>query len=66
MVYICTSDYPSRDEDICLLEINKIKSKYKLKNEQIGFSGHHRGIAVDPIAYGLGAQFVDILLWIEH
>ncbi len=59
VLYICTSDYPARDEDICLLEINKIKSKYKLKNEQIGFSGHHLGIAIDPIAYSLGAHFLE-------
>lgn len=59
VLYICTSDYPAKDEDICLLEINRIKNKYKLNNHQLGFSGHHLGIAVDPIAYSLGAQYVE-------
>jgi len=59
ILYACTSDYPVKQEDICLLEINRIKNKYKLNNHQLGFSGHHLGIAVDPIAYSLGAQYVE-------
>jgi len=59
VLYVCTSDYPVKDEDICLLEIKRIKSEYKLKKHQIGFSGHHLGIAVDLVAYTLGAKFIE-------
>lgn len=59
VLYACTSDYPVTDNDICLLEISKLKKKFNLKNNQLGFSGHHLGIAVDPIAFSLGAQYIE-------
>ena len=40
---------------MCLLEIKRLVDKYKLSKEikDIGFSGHHKGIALDVVAYGL-------------
>ena len=58
ILYICTSDYPSKVEDACLLEINNLKKKYKNVNS-IGFSGHHSGIAIDNAALVLGAEYFE-------
>jgi N-acetylneuraminate synthase len=57
--YACTSDYPAKFEDLCLLEISNLKSKYQKKISSIAFSGHHLGIAVDIAAYILGASFIE-------
>lgn len=59
VLYNCTSGYPVPFEDICLLEITKLKNKYEGKVKQIGFSGHHLGIAVDVSAYTLGAEIIE-------
>lgn len=59
VVYSCTSGYPVPFEDICLLEINRIKNAHGAKVKEIGFSGHHLGIAVDIAAYTLGATWVE-------
>lgn len=59
VLYSCTSGYPVPFEDICLCEINKLKKKYSDKVKQIGFSGHHLGIAADIAAYTLGATIIE-------
>lgn len=59
VLYSCTSGYPVPFEDICLCEINKLKKKYLDKVKQIGFSGHHLGIAADIAAYTLGATIIE-------
>ncbi len=59
IVYACTSGYPVPFEDICLLEINNLYSRYKDRVKDIGFSGHHLGIAVDMAAYTLGAFYIE-------
>lgn len=59
ILYNCTSGYPVPFEDISLLEILKLKDKYGNKVKEIGFSGHHLGIAVDVAAYTLGAVYVE-------
>ena len=59
VLYSCTSGYPVPFEDICLLEIIRIKEKFKNRVKAIGFSGHHLGIAVDIAAYALGATWVE-------
>lgn len=59
VLYSCTSGYPVPFEDICLLEINKLKAKYGTLVKEIGFSGHHLGIAVDVAAYTLGATTIE-------
>ena len=59
ILYICTSGYPVPFEDLCLLEINKLKDKYGNIVDEIGFSGHHLGIAADIAAYTLGATWIE-------
>lgn len=59
VLYACTSGYPVPFEDVCLLEISRIRNKYGKRVKRIGFSGHHLGIAVDIAAYTLGASIVE-------
>ncbi len=59
VLYNCTSGYPVPFEDVCLLDINLLKQKYEHKVKNIGFSGHHLGIAVDVSAYTLGANIIE-------
>lgn len=59
IIYNCTSGYPVPFEDVCLLEIKRLKEKYGDKVKKIGFSGHHLGIAVDVAAYTLGAEIIE-------
>lgn len=59
ILYACTSGYPVPFEDVCLLEITKLKEKYGHRVKQIGFSGHHLGIAIDVAAYTLGAGMIE-------
>lgn len=59
VLYSCTSGYPVDFEDVCLMEIKRIKDKYGKRVKEIGFSGHHNGIAVDIAAYTLGATVIE-------
>lgn len=59
VLYNCTSGYPVPFEDVCLLDINILKERYKDKVKAIGFSGHHLGNAVDIAAYTLGAKYIE-------
>lgn len=59
VIYSCTSGYPVPFEDVTLLEITRLKEKYEDRVKEIGFSGHHLGIAVDVAAYTLGAPVVE-------
>ena len=59
ILYNCTSGYPVPFEDICLLEITRMKKQYGQRVKSIGFSGHHLGIAVDAAAVALGAEFIE-------
>lgn len=59
VIYSCTSGYPVPFEDICLLEITRLKNAYFNRVKAIGFSGHHLGIAVDSAAVALGAEWVE-------
>lgn len=59
VLYSCTSGYPVPFEDISLLEIQRLKEKYGNIIKEIGFSGHHLGIAVDVVAYSLGATVIE-------
>ena len=59
VIYHCTSGYPVKFEDICLLEIKKLVDEYKDIVKDIGFSGHHLGIAIDIAAFALGAHYVE-------
>ena len=59
ILYNCTSGYPVPFDDICLLELSRIKKAYKDRVKSIGFSGHHLGIAVDSAAVALGAEWIE-------
>jgi N-acetylneuraminate synthase len=59
VLYHCTSGYPVPFEDTRLLEIAKFKEMYGKRVKAIGFSGHHKGIAIDIAAYTLGAKWIE-------
>lgn len=59
VIYACTSGYPVKFEEICLLEISKLREKYASRVKGIGFSGHHLGIAADIAALTLGVDFIE-------
>lgn len=59
VIYSCTSGYPVPFEDICLLEISRLKKQYSGRVKSIGFSGHHLGIAIDSAAVALGAEWIE-------
>ncbi|WP_442264945.1 N-acetylneuraminate synthase family protein [Tenacibaculum sp. ZS6-P6] len=59
VIYSCTSGYPVPFENVCLLEITRLKKEFGDRVKDIGFSGHHLGIAIDNAAYTLGATWVE-------
>ena len=59
VIYSCTSGYPVPAEDVTLLEINWLYENYGSRVSEIGFSGHHLGIALDISAYTLGARWIE-------
>jgi len=59
VIYSCTSGYPVPFEDVNLLEIVRLYESYENDVKEIGFSGHHLGIAIDNAAYTLGASWVE-------
>lgn len=59
ILFSCTSGYPVPFKDVCLLEIIRLKNQFGGRVKEIGFSGHHLGIAVDIAAYTLGASIIE-------
>ena len=59
IVYSCTSGYPVSFDDVCLLEILKIKDRFNGRVKDLGFSGHHLGISIDIAAYTLGVSWIE-------
>jgi len=59
ILYACTSGYPVPDEDVCLLEITRLREAYGSRIKSIGFSGHHLGISIDIGALVLGVGYVE-------
>lgn len=59
VLFNCTSGYPVPFEDVCLLEISRMREQFEGRVKTIGFSGHHLGIAVDVAAYTLGANVIE-------
>ncbi|MEJ1338079.1 MAG: N-acetylneuraminate synthase family protein [Candidatus Sedimenticola sp. (ex Thyasira tokunagai)] len=59
VIYSCTSGYPVPAKDVALLEINWLYKKYGHRVYEIGFSGHHLGVALDVSAYTLGARWIE-------
>ncbi len=59
VLYACTSGYPVPFEDVKLLDIVELRERYGETIGDVGFSGHHLGIAVDVAAYTLGAKWIE-------
>jgi N-acetylneuraminate synthase len=59
LVYACTSGYPVPAKSVALLEISWLYSLYENRVNEIGFSGHHLGVALDVSAYTLGARWIE-------
>ena len=59
VLYVCTSGYPVPFEDVCLMEIKRVREQFASRVKEIGFSGHHKGIAIDVAAYTLGANVIE-------
>ena len=59
IIFACTSGYPVPFESAALLEIKRLYDEYGDRVKEIGFSGHHLGIAVDIAAYTLGAKWIE-------
>ena len=59
VIYSCTSGYPVPFSDVALLEINRLYNVFGDRVAEIGFSGHHLGIAIDIAAYTLGSRWIE-------
>ncbi|MFP4500146.1 MAG: N-acetylneuraminate synthase family protein [Candidatus Hydrogenedentota bacterium] len=59
VLYHCTSGYPIAFEDANLLEIPYLLGQYGDAVKAVGFSGHHKGIAIDVAAHALGATYFE-------
>ena len=59
VLYCCTSGYPVDVKDICLLEINYLRKLMENNDGEVGFSGHHLGIAPDVAAVTLGVSWIE-------
>jgi sialic acid synthase len=59
VLYACTSGYPVPFDQVCLLEVTRLRELYGHRVKDIGFSGHHLGIAVDVAAVALGANWLE-------
>lgn len=59
VIFNCVSGYPVPFQNVCLLEINRIRQSFENRVKGVGFSGHHLGIAVDVAAYTLGAGIIE-------
>lgn len=59
VLYCCTSGYPINFDEICLLEIRKLQDLLQGTKADIGFSGHHLGIAPDIAALTLGVKWIE-------
>jgi N-acetylneuraminate synthase len=59
VLYACTSGYPVAFDDLCLLEIRRLREAFGERVKTIGFSGHHLGIAADIAALALGATWIE-------
>ncbi|MGI9228346.1 MAG: N-acetylneuraminate synthase family protein [Gammaproteobacteria bacterium] len=59
ILYACTSGYPVPFEQVCMLEVTKLQQDFGTRVKEIGYSGHHLGIAVDMAAVSLGASWIE-------
>ncbi|QIK49164.1 N-acetylneuraminate synthase family protein [Gordonia hongkongensis] len=59
VLYACTSGYPVPFDQLALMEVKRLNEAYGDKVKDVGFSGHHLGIAADVAAMALGATVVE-------
>ncbi len=59
VIYACTSGYPVPYDELALLEIRRLRETYGGDVKDIGFSGHHNGIAADVAGLTLGANWFE-------
>ncbi len=59
VVYHCTSGYPVPFENCCMLELMWLKEQFGHRIKGLGFSGHHKGLAIDNAAVVLGATWIE-------
>ncbi len=59
IIYHCVSSYPTQDNDITLLEINRYENDYKDKIKALGLSAHHLDYLPDCIALSMGATYIE-------
>ena len=59
LIYSCTSGYPVPAKNVALLEINWLYDNFDDRVNEIGFSGHHLGVALDVAAFTLGARWIE-------
>ena len=59
VIYYCVSSYPATEDELCLYQIKKLISDYGNEIKGVGFSGHHKGIALDIAALTLGARYFE-------
>ncbi|MFC4255553.1 N-acetylneuraminate synthase [Altererythrobacter xixiisoli] len=59
VLYSCTSGYPVAFDELCLLEITRLREKFGEVVKAIAFSGHHLGIAADMAAVALGSEWIE-------
>ena len=59
VLYCCASGYPINFDEICLLEIRKLQDLLRGTQADVGFSGHHLGIAPDIAAVTLGVKWLE-------
>ena len=56
VVYHCTSAYPCEYKDI---DINSMVRERWAGLGGLGFSGHHKGIAIDIVAVAMGVEYIE-------
>lgn len=55
----CTSGYPIANDEVCLLEISRLKDLYGKRIKGVGFSGHQLSKNIDIAAFMLGAEYIE-------
>ena len=58
-LYHCVSVYPVTFENACLMRVEILREDEGSIIGGIGYSGHHKGIALDIAAYALGAEWIE-------
>jgi N-acetylneuraminate synthase len=60
VLYHCVTAYPVRPKHAALQEIAVLSSaKQPGIFDEVGYSGHHQGVALDLVAFTLGAQWIE-------